>query len=180
MRLRLSCLLICTGCWSTPPPPQAPVATAAPPAPRPPDLRVPLTAELGTVDDAGTLHAATEIPLYPGSAFGWRLELGCEHTVEVDEQLELPSRGDWGADPDLEISKNGRVARVHSEAVCLDGWIDKTWTVSAGDPPGQWKLTVTVDGFTPQIFYATFVPSAAPPMSPMPQPMPGPLPPPTP
>jgi hypothetical protein len=154
----------------------APVQNTAP-RPRPaPDLPLPLTAELGTVDDAGTLHPATEIPLYPGSAFGWRLELGCEHTVEVEEQLELPARGDWGTDPDMRISKNGRIARVHSEAVCLDGWIDKTWTVSSGDPPGQWKLTITVDGFRPQVFYAMFVPAVAPPMSPLPQPLPGPLP----
>lgn len=154
----------------------APVHNTAPVAPRAPDLRLPLSAELGTVDDTGTLQPATEIPLYPGSAFGWRLELGCEHTVEVDEELELPSRGDWGTDPDITISKNGRVARIHSEAVCLDGWIDKTWTVSAADPPGQWKLTVTADGFAPKVFYATFVPGIAPPMSPLPQPTPGPLP----
>jgi len=180
VRLRLCCLLIVSGCWSAAPPAQPAVASPASRAPRPPDLRTPLTAELGTVDDAGTLHATTEIPLYAGSAFGWRLELGCEHTVLVDEQLELPARGDWGSDPELEISRNGRIARIHSEAICLDGWIDKTWTVSAGDPPGQWKVTVTVDGFHPQVFYPTFVPAAAPPMSPMPQPVPGPLPPPTP
>ena len=182
VRLPLFSLVATTfaGCWSTPPAPVAPVANIAPVAPRAPDLRLPLTAELGWVDDTGTLHPATEIPLYPGSAFGWRLELGCEHTVEIDEELELPARGDWGTDPDMTISKNGRIAHVHSEAICLDGWIDKTWTVSAGDPPGPWKLTISVDGFRPQKFYATFVPAVAPPGSPMPQPMPGPLQPPPP
>ncbi len=157
-----------------------PVQNSAPVAARAPDLRVPLSAELGTVDDAGTFQPATEIPLYPGSAFGWRLEIGCKHTVEVEEELVLPARGDWGTDPDLAISKNGRVARTVSEAICLDGWIDKTWTVSANDPAGPWKVTVTVDGFRPQVFYATFVPAVAPPPSPLPQPMPGPLPAPVP
>lgn len=181
VRVRLLLIFVALpACWSSPPPVAAPVQNTAPAAPRAPDLRDPLTAELGTVDDTGALHPATEIPLYPGSAFGWRIELGCEHTVEVEEELELPARGDWGTDPDLTISKNGRVARTLSDAICLDGWIDKTWTVSANDPPGQWKLTVTVDGFRPQVFYATFVPSVAPPMSPMPQPVPGPIPPPTP
>jgi hypothetical protein len=174
----LFAVLALPGCWSSAPPAATPVQNTAAAAPRAPDLRVPLTAEFGTVDDTGTLQAAAEIPLYPGSAFGWRLEIGCEHTVEVDEQL--PARGDWGADPDVIISKNGRVARTTSDAICVDGWIDKTWTVSANDPPGPWKLTVTVDGFKPQRFFATFVPAVAPPMSPMPQPVPGPIPPPTP
>lgn len=173
-------MLALPGCWSSPPPPAKPVEVAAPLAPRAPDLRVPLTAEFGTVDDSGALHPTAEIPLYPGSAFGWRLEIGCEHTTEVDEELSLPARGDWGADPDITISKNGRIARTQSEAICLDGWVDKTWTVSANDPPGPWKVTVTVDGFQPQVFYATFVPAVAPPMSPLPQPMPGPIPAPTP
>lgn len=173
-------LLALPGCWSSAPPAERPVRVAAPVSPRAPDLRVPLSAEFGTVDDAGMLHPTAEIPLYPGSAFGWRIEIGCEHTTKVDEELQLPARGDWGADPDLRVSKNGRVARTQSETICLDGWVDKTWTVSANDPPGPWKVTVTVDGFRPQVFYATFVPAAAPPMSPLPQPMPGPIPPPTP
>ncbi len=172
--------LVLTGCWSSPPPARAPIVA---PVPRPspaPDLRAVLTAELGTVDDQGVLHPTTEIPLFAGSPFGWRLEIGCEHTVMIEEELELPSRGDWGSDPELTVSKNGRVARSSSDAICLDGWIDKTWMVSAGDPPGQWKLTVTVEGFHPQVFYPTFVPAPAPPISPLPQPMPGPLPSPTP
>jgi len=169
-----------SGCWSSPPPPVAPAAAPAPRAPRPPDLRAPLTAEVGTIDDAGVLHPTTEIPLYAGSAFGWRIELGCEHTVMIEEELELPSRGDWGSDPELSVSKNGRVARTSSDAICIEGWIDKTWMVSSGDPPGQWKLTVTVEGFRPQVFYPRFVPAPAPPISPLPQPIPGPLPPHTP
>jgi hypothetical protein len=180
VRLAPLLALAAAGCWSNPPPPKVPVANTTPPRARAPDLAHPSAAAYGVIDDTGTLHEATEIPLYPGSEFGWRLEIGCEHTVEVEEELELPTRGDWGNDPDMTVSKNGRVARVHSEAVCVDGWIDKTWTVSAGDPPGPWKMTVTVDGFTPQVFYATFVPAPSPPMSPMPQPIPGPLPPPTP
>ena len=176
----LLAFLVLPGCWSSPPPAVTPVSNTGPAKSRAPELRAPQTAEFGTVDDAGTLQAATEIPLYPGSAFGWRLEIGCEHTTVVDEKLELPARGDWGTDPDMVISRNGRIARTRSEAICLDGWVDKTWTVSANDPPGPWKLTVTVDGFTPQVFYATFVPAVAPPVSPLPQPMPGPIPPPTP
>ncbi len=169
------------GCWSGAPVPATTVQNTAPLARSAPlDLRVPLSAEVGTVDSSGTLHPTTEIPLYPGSEFGWRIELGCEHSVQVEEELELPSRGDWGTDSEVTVSKNGRVARIQSEAICLDGWIDNTWTVSPNDPAGRWKLTVTAAGYHPQVFYATFVTAIAPPMSPLPQPAPGPLPPPTP
>jgi hypothetical protein len=154
------------GCWSAPPPVAPIPARAAPPVVhRDPE---PTTAEFGIVDDDGVLHPATEIPHYPGSAFGWRLQLGCEHTVEVDEELRLPSPGDWSADPDIRVSANGKTARVHSEAACVDGWIENTWTVSAGDPPGAWSLRVTAAGFAPQTFRATFEPTEAPPPAPLP------------
>lgn len=155
------------GCWASPPPVVPPVEHHPPPpvVRRDPE---PVSAEFGFVDDEGVLHPSAEIPHYPGSAFGWRLQLGCEHTVAVDEELRLPSAGDWGTDPDVTVSANGKLARVHSEAACLDGWIENTWTVSAGDPPGIWSLRVTAAGFATQTFRATFVPTVAPAQGPLP------------
>jgi hypothetical protein len=155
------------GCWASPPPVAPPIEHRAstPVAHRGPE---PIVAEFGTIDDDGVLHPSAEIPLYPGSAFGWRLQLPCQHTVEVDEELRLPSAGDWSTDPDVAISARGKVATVHSEAACLDGWIESSWRVSAGDPPGIWVLRVTAAGFAPQTFRATFVPTVAPTPGPLP------------
>lgn len=151
------------GCW-TERPPRAP-AVSAPPAAMPSPLREPLALVFGMIDDAGRLEPAVEIPLFAGSAFGWRIQLGCTGEVEVREEIHLPSPGDWGADPDMEISRDQRTAVVKGPRPCMDGWIERTWTVSAGDPPGPWVLRVTVAGFARQTLRAVFLrsPTPAPP-----------------
>lgn len=109
-------------------------------------------------DEDGVLHPADEVPLFAGSAFGWRIDLGCTGMVTVLEELRLPAPGDWGSDPELTITANGRRAQVRSTLPCVDGWIEKAWSVSPNDPPGVWMLRISVDGFEPQILRATFAP----------------------
>lgn len=150
------------GCWTEraplPPGTARPVPTASP-------LREPLALVFGVIDDAGRLEPAVEIPLFAGSAFGWRIQLGCTGEVVVREEIHLPSPGDWGPDPDMEISRDQRTAVVKGPRACTDGWIDRTWTVSAGDPPGPWVLRVTIAGYARQTLRALFVrsPTPAPP-----------------
>ena len=146
--------LVLGACWSSTPPP-APLRNEAPRSTGPSDPE-PLAAEFGTFDDLGVLEPAVEIPLFGGSAFGWRLQLGCTGAVAVHEQLRLPTAGDWGGDPEMTISADGKVATVRSTVPCTDGWIEKIWTVSPGDPPGVWVVRVTVEGFAPQTFRASF------------------------
>lgn len=111
----------------------------------------------------GAIEAAREVPLYPGSTFGWRLGLGCTAAVEVREELRLPAPGDWGTDPDLEISRDRRTARIASTVPCEGGSIEKLWSVSPHDPPGVWIIRVKARGFATQTFRARFVPADPPP-----------------
>lgn len=161
VRVRLAVIAIAlAGCWSTPAP-REPLHHEVPraSAPLPPE---PLAAEFGTFDEDGQIHPTVEIPLYAGSVFGWRLQLGCTRAVSVREDLYLPGPGDWGSSPDLTISPNAKAAQSRSTLACTKGWIENTWSASAGDPPGVWVLRVTADGFAPQTFRATFTPAPVP------------------
>lgn len=145
---------IACGCWSNAPA-REPIHNEAPRVATP-VLPGVLAAELGVFDADGVLHPTADIPLYAGSAFGWRIQIGCTSAVEYREELRLPSPGDWGSDPDMTISAGGKLATIEATAACEAGWIEKIWSVSAGDPPGVWVIRVTPAGFAPHTFRVTF------------------------
>ena len=150
--------LVLTGCWSGPAAYQNAAPPARPVAARPAEV---MASDFGTVNEDGVVTPATEIPLYDGSLFGWRVKLPrCEETVEVREELQLPDVGDWDRAEGMMISKDRRTAIVHSATECHDGWIAKIWSIAPSDPPGEWVLRVHVKGYSPLTFSATV---AAPP-----------------
>jgi len=159
VRVVVVAALVIAGCWtSRAAQPSAVIANHEAPR-KPPVAPSPLGAELGIIDGTGAFTRTDEVPLYDGSVFGWRLQLDCAPgaPVRIREELRLPGPGAWGADPDLVISRDGRSARVRDQLACSeDGWIEKVWTVSPGDPPGVWTIRVTAEGFATQTFRATF------------------------
>jgi len=114
----------------------------------------------GRQDDSGRFLRLTEVRLVPGRTFGWRIRLGCTGPVEYTETLQLPAPGDWSSDPEnsreTSISKDGTIATTHDWTACLDGWIEHGWSVAAADPPGEWTITVQLDGYVPQVWRVTF------------------------
>ena len=55
----------------------------------------------------------------------------------------------WGGvadNPDITISNDGRTATTHGESAPTEGFIDNSWFVASGDPPGIYEMTVTLDG----------------------------------
>ena len=147
------------GCWSSPAP-AVPTPHAPPRAPIPAARPIP-DGELGTWDELGAFHPTFEIPLAAGTVFGWRLAIPCgrrpQGGVEVLEELRLPAPGDWGGDPEMVISADRTKVSVRATIDCQDGWIEKQWSVSAGDPVGTWTIRVTAEGYGPRSFLATFV-----------------------
>jgi len=148
--------LLATGCWAGPAAPQKAPSPPRPVAAQPVEV---LASEFGTVDDDGVVTPTSEIPLYDGSLFGWRIKLPhCEELVDVREELQLPDVGDWDRADGMSISKDRRTAIVHSATECHGGWIAKIWSVTTSDPPGEWALRVHVKGYAPVTFAATFTP----------------------
>jgi hypothetical protein len=100
-------------------------------------------------DAAGEPHfvQTDEVPNAPGQQFGWILYVGeSAQAVRWTETLTLEApAADWGeARPGLAVSPDGRSATVQEEAVPEGGWIESTWSVAAGDPPGACELVVAL------------------------------------
>ena len=151
--------LVISGCWSSAPPPAVPIANTRPPVPAAHQLKEVAAAEFGIWDLDGQFHPTFEVPLHAGSVFGWRVSLPCTTPfVPIQEELRLPAPGDWGSDPDMMISRDLRSVTIRNRAECHDGWIEKQWSVSAGDPAGVWAVRITAEGYATRTFRATFTP----------------------
>ncbi|MDX2087143.1 MAG: hypothetical protein SFX73_04810 [Kofleriaceae bacterium] len=156
--MRFSVVVMVTGCWTaTPVSPALPISK---PAPRPAvALPSPRSAEVGIFTLTGFV-ASDEIPMYMDPTFGWRIQLDCANgdVIRVREEFRLPKPGVWSPSPNLEIRDEGRIARFRGEAICGDdGWIEKGWSLSPGDPPGDWVIKVTPAGYKTTTFHATFL-----------------------
>jgi hypothetical protein len=156
-RLAYLCLLI-AGCWSGAAAPPEPPANTASPETRAPALPEVSSADVGTWDRDGVFNPTDEVPLAPGQNFGWRLYLPCTTPqVAYQEQMVLPAPGDWPTDPDVHVSYDGKAVTVRGTAECgTSGWIEKRWSLAAGDPAGMWTIKVTPAGYAPKTFRLRF------------------------
>jgi hypothetical protein len=157
MRVLPFLVITIAGCWHSSSPAPPPLTNSEPPravTPVQPDVTA---AEVGIWDPDGAFHSTHDIPLFPGSTFGWRINLPCKTgVVAVAEELWLPAPGDWPADPEMEISADRKRVVLRYQTECRSGWIEKQWSVSPGDPPGAWAIRVTPEGFAPKTFRVTF------------------------
>jgi len=154
-------LLLFTGCWSSgAEPARAPIANTPPAGPVTPLLKEVAAAEFGIWDRDGSFHVTYDVPLRAGSTFGWRLFLPCTTPlVPIQEELRLPAPGDWGDDPEMQISRDRKAVHVRASLECVEGWIEKQWSVTAGDPPGVWAVRITAAGYATKTFRASFTAS---------------------
>ena len=60
------------------------------------------------------------------------------------------------ADPTIEITADQTTAITHTVARCLDGWIEHGWEVNTDDPPGEYLVTVEIDGYATQRYRVDF------------------------
>jgi len=137
----------------------APVA--AQPQARPAAVQV-LRAEVGLLsapDTAGrqAFTPGTVLPLRDGQEFAWRLVVKTTQPfVRVREELTLPAEPRTWGDPEPDIQRrttpDGRTAITQWRLAPQDGVLQSAWTVTTGDPPGTWVLTLTVEDQPPRVF----------------------------
>ena len=119
--------------------------------------RQPVASSFGKAEN-GEIKKQLRFELDGETAFAWRLKLPCTGPTRYRETLQMPSPGDWGFDSvTTTISADKTRSVVVDYAPCFDGWIEHAWTTSRNDPPGEYVLTVEIEGFAPQVFRATFV-----------------------
>ena len=121
-----------------------------------------LRAEVGLLaprDAAGhqAFTPAGVLPLRDGQEFAWRLVVQTRQPfVRVREELTLPAEPRTWGDPEPDIRRrttpDGRTAITEWRLAPRDGVLQSAWTVTAGDPPGTWVLTLKVEDQPPRVF----------------------------
>jgi hypothetical protein len=137
-------------------------AIVTPPKPQPPPepaLKQPAATLFGLVVD-GAYKRQSRFELSEDTVYGWRIKLPCTGPTMFRETLQLPAPGDWTFDPEttkhIKLSSDRRRAVTEDYSGCYDGWIQHSWTIAAEDPPGEYVLTVEVEGYQPQTFRGRF------------------------
>lgn len=96
----------------------------------------------------------TALPAVEGTTFGWVLEIDTPRdSLHWQEHLRLPKApadwGDAGDDPDVLIARDGKSVAAHGEDALDDGELRRFyWTLSTGDPAGEYELDVAIEGRT--------------------------------
>jgi len=105
------------------------------------------------VYDCGGLTPTTEIALVPGETFGWRLDVPDGRAVMWREELVLPSApAQWSGANFIDIKDNGRTAVTAGIDLPYRGALSHAWSITEGDPPGDYELRLWVDGQLHEIF----------------------------
>jgi hypothetical protein len=153
-------LFAVVGCASVAPSPTDPTPAAITPV----EVTVPRrpkAAMFGRTDETGRFLRVTEITHADNVVFGWKMDLGCTGPVLYKETMLLPAPGDWTFTPEelpeTAISNGGKTATTTDYVACRNGWIEHTWRIAKNDPPGEWIVTIEIEGYEPTVFKPTFV-----------------------
>ena len=108
----------------------------------------------GSWTPCGAFDVTDHVKLSTGEAFGWRLEVPDGRPVVWREELILPSApAEWSGAYLIDVSDDGRVATTAGVDVPWDGVIEHAWSITAGDPPGEYELRLWVDGRLHERFF---------------------------
>lgn len=89
------------------------------------------------------------VPVWPGRAcFGWQLKIGgADREVKLTEVLTLSGPAKlWVAGPETKISPDQATATTMIPAQSIAGVISRAWCITEGDPPGQYRYDIYIDG----------------------------------
>lgn len=113
---------------------------------------------VGTRDSANdefTWNESNFVPLIPGNTcYSWVVKLDTDReSVQLKEVLILPSKPKtWGDVEGMLLQHNNRVSVIQKEIKVENGTILNSWCVSEGDPTGNYKIDVIVNGVLAKSF----------------------------
>jgi len=91
----------------------------------------------------------TTVPLKEGDAYGWKITLdNYQGKVKWREVLSLPKPPETWITQDhknFSISKDGKTAISTRTETPVNGVIENFWSISPGDPVGEYKIEVYID-----------------------------------
>jgi hypothetical protein len=94
------------------------------------------------------------IPLKENTFFGWRVHLITnKEKVTWKEVFILPgSPSIWGYMKGTEVDPQGKVATTEKTVSPQNGWIGHGWFAAPGDPPGNYKIEIYIEGVLAKTF----------------------------
>ncbi len=105
------------------------------------------------VYDCGGFTETTMVDLIPGETFGWRLSVPDNRPVMWREELVLPEApAQWSGSNFVDIKDGGRTAVTAGVDIPYAGELAHAWSITDGDPPGDYELRLWVDGRLHEIF----------------------------
>lgn len=88
------------------------------------------------------------VPLWPNEiCFGWTLAVeGRDRLVDLTEVLTLSSPStNWGHGPET-VVENGNKATTKLKMAIEGNRLSRAWCIVEGDPPGQYRYDIFIDG----------------------------------
>jgi len=88
------------------------------------------------------------VPLWPNEiCFGWTLHVnGADRMVDLKEILTLSSPStNWGHGPET-VVENGNQATTKLKVQVEGNRLSRAWCIVDGDPPGQYRYDIYIDG----------------------------------
>jgi hypothetical protein len=88
------------------------------------------------------------VPLWPDKVcFGWTMAVeGHNRKVDLTEILTLSAPStNWGHGPET-VVENGDKATTKMQVDVVDNRLSRAWCIVAGDPPGQYRYNIYIDG----------------------------------
>ena len=95
------------------------------------------------------------VPLIPeNTCYGWEIQLDTEReSVQLKEVFILPSEPkSWGDENDISLQHGNRVSVMEKETKAEARIISNSWCVTEGDPTGDYKIDVFVNGVLVESF----------------------------
>jgi hypothetical protein len=101
--------------------------------------------------EAGTETVSNKVPLVPEEVcFEWQLKLDVtDGPLTFTEVFILPAAPEtWEIEPGTnnEISDNGMTSTTTDVAQVIGGWITHGWCLAEGDPLGDYRMEISVEG----------------------------------
>jgi len=117
-----------------------------------PSARVAAT-QFGVYNDCEGFVQTTSVPLVVGETFSWRIAVPDGQPVAWREELVLPEAPlTWSGAHFVDIRDDGKVAVTAGIDVPWDGVIEHAWSITDGDPKGDYELRLWVDGALHEVF----------------------------
>jgi len=94
------------------------------------------------------VYRTNVVPLWPDKiCFGWTMAIeGGNRKVDLTEVLTLSSPStNWGHGPET-VVENGDKATTKIKIDVVDNRISRSWCIVEGDPAGQYRYNVFIDG----------------------------------